>query len=70
MPSPIMEFRFPFTCNILNQNEEYPFILKIDATSLAPDTYELRLDMVKEGEYWMVDKGANEKIITLTVVEK
>jgi len=70
MPSPVMEFRFPFTCNILNQNEEYPFILKIDATSLAPDTYELRLDMVKEGEYWMVDKGANEKIITLTVVEK
>lgn len=64
----ICEFRSEFKAEKLCPNECLPFEFRIETTDIPKGEYCLMLDIVKEGAYWMKDKGANPHPIAIEIV--
>jgi hypothetical protein len=39
----------------------------LDAGELQRGEYELRVDLVKEGQFWLADKGATPRVIPVVI---
>jgi hypothetical protein len=63
----LREFRAPLERLPAGPEDAVTFRLAVDPGQLDRGDYELRLDVVKEGQFWMADKGAAPKVIPVTV---
>jgi hypothetical protein len=47
--------------------DEVAFRLVVHAGALEPGNYQLSIDVVKEYQFWLADKGATPKVIPVVI---
>jgi hypothetical protein len=63
----VRDFRAPLDRLPESAEDEVGFRLELDSGQLPRGEYELRLDIVKEGQFWLADKGATPKVIPVVI---
>jgi MoaA/NifB/PqqE/SkfB family radical SAM enzyme len=63
----VREFRAHLETLPASPEEAVPFRLVVDPGGLQRGTYELCIDVVKEDQFWMVEKGASPRVIPVTI---
>jgi hypothetical protein len=64
---PVREYRAPLGALPTNRNEAVGFHLVLDSKELPRGNYELSIDVLKESEFWLEEKGATPRVIPVTI---
>ncbi len=64
---PIREFRAPLAALPTAPGEPVPFSLVLEPTTLECADYELSIDVVKENQFWLSEKGATPTVIPVVI---
>lgn len=65
--TPVREFRAHLERLPESVDDAVPFRLEFDPGPLEPGEYELAIDVLKEEQFWMVEKGATPRVIPVVV---
>ncbi len=64
---PVREFRAHLERLPENAKDAVPFRLELDPGPLPPGEYELSIDVLKEERFWLVEKGATPRVVSVVV---
>ena len=64
----VREFRAPLERLPEAADDEVPFRLVLDPGKLERGDYELSIDVVKEHQFWLAEKGATPRVIPVVIV--
>ena len=65
--APIREYRAPLVALPTAPEDPVPFSLVLDPPDLEGDDYELSIDVVKENQFWLAEKGATPAVIPVVI---
>jgi MoaA/NifB/PqqE/SkfB family radical SAM enzyme len=63
----VREYRAPLDALPTTAEEEVPFRLVLDPRELTCGDYELRIDVLKEDQFWLAEKGATPRVIPVVI---
>jgi hypothetical protein len=63
----VREFRAPLGALPEDPDEEATFHLVLDPEGLTCGGYELSIDVVKESQFWLAEKGATPSVIPVMI---
>jgi len=66
---PLRDFRSPLAAGDIAPGEAFDFEIKIDTNGLEAGYYSLKLDLLKEKEFWFEDKGASALLLRLKILK-